>query len=93
MERIHALCRSHGVRSLHAFGSAARGEENDQSDVDLLLESTLKDPKEYTMHYFALIEGLEELFGRSVDLLDQGNINNPYRLQLIDRDKVKLYGA
>jgi len=37
-KEIAALCRKYGVKKLSVFGSAARGEMNPESDVDLMLE-------------------------------------------------------
>ncbi len=35
---IEAVPREHGIRSVRVFGSVARGEATDQSDLDLLVE-------------------------------------------------------
>jgi tRNA nucleotidyltransferase (CCA-adding enzyme) len=35
---LRAFCREHGIRSLRLFGSAARDELRDDSDIDLLVE-------------------------------------------------------
>jgi uncharacterized protein len=54
-----------GVRSLALFGSVARGEATEASDVDLLVEFNRP------TGYFGLIvlqEHLEDLFGCKVDL-------------------------
>lgn len=37
-ERILRLCAEHGARSVRVFGSVARGQADQQSDVDFLVE-------------------------------------------------------
>lgn len=54
-----------GVRSLALFGSYARDEAGPESDVDLLVE--FEGPVTF-LGYMDLIEYLEKLFGRRVDL-------------------------
>ena len=93
MDRITELCRQHQVASLHAFGSAARGSLQPDSDVELLIDLPMTDPHAYADSYWALLNGFESLFKRPVDLLERKSVKNPYRERLIDRDKVALYGA
>ncbi|HEV3261343.1 MAG TPA: nucleotidyltransferase family protein [Gemmataceae bacterium] len=54
-----------GVRRLGLFGSAARGEATEASDLDFLVEL---DPKTFD-GYMDVKELLERLFGRRVDLV------------------------
>jgi hypothetical protein len=56
-----------GVRRLGVFGSYARGEERDDSDVDVYVE--FDDAKRTYDNFFALHERLEKLLGRRVDLV------------------------
>lgn len=55
-----------GVRSLSLFGSLARGEETDTSDVDLLVEFSR--PPGFR-DYFGLNLFLEQILRRHVDLV------------------------
>ncbi len=57
--------RALGVRTLGLFGSFRRGEARAESDMDFLVtldQPTLRD-------YMAVKEMIEDLFGRSVDLV------------------------
>ena len=57
--------RGLGVRRIGLFGSAARGEATAESDLDFLVDIEHK-----TFDgYFDLLEFLEALFGRKVDLV------------------------
>ena len=68
-----AQLRRFGVRRLSVFGSFARDEPNDESDVDLLVEF---DPDEKTFdNLLGLADFLEELFGRKVDIVTPESLN------------------
>ncbi|MDW8008383.1 MAG: nucleotidyltransferase family protein [Chloroflexota bacterium] len=92
VEAIAALCRRYRVRSLSLFGSAARGEMGADSDYDFLVE--FEPPYDgYADRYFGLLEGLQALLGRPVDLVVAGSIRNPYLLRAIQESHVQLYAA
>lgn len=57
--------RGFGVRRIGIFGSAARGEDTEKSDVDVLVEF---DRKTFD-NYMGVKLLLEERFGRRVDLV------------------------
>lgn len=59
--------RKLGVRRVGVFGSCARGEATDASDVDIYVEFEA-DKRTYD-NFFALHELLESLFERHVDLV------------------------
>ena len=56
-----------GVRRCGLFGSFARDEQNEQSDVDVLVE--FEEGQKSFDNFMALAFFLEDLFGRKVDLL------------------------
>lgn len=90
---ISELAERYGVVRLEAFGSSARGSDTAQSDVDLLVEFTPAPPSVYADRYFALQEALESALGRDVELTEIKQINNPYFLKSIERDRLLLYGS
>jgi uncharacterized protein len=93
-EEIAELCRQHHVRRLSVFGSAARDDFNPAtSDVDVLVSFDPSADSAYTKNYYSLREQLEALFHREVDLVREGVIRNPYRVQSIEESKVELYAA
>ncbi len=88
------LCRRYGVRDLALFGSAAGGDfDPESSDIDLLVEFEPMPPAEHMQNYFGLLEDLEALFGRRVDLVEESAVRNPYVLGSILKSKVPLYAA
>ncbi len=70
--RLAEFCRRHGIVRLRLFGSAARGDEGPESDVDLIADFG------QPIGYFELIRAEDELsqfFGRPVDLLTEPAIS------------------
>ena len=93
-DRIQSLCEEHGVRTLYVFGSAVDGSfDVDDSDVDFLVEFLPMEPGDLAAAYFGLLEGLEALFERRIDLVTYRSIENPYFRQAIDAQKVSVYAA
>ena len=68
-----AQLRRFGVGRLSVFGSFARGEQDDESDVDILVE--FEPGQESFDNFIGLAEFLEGLFGRKVDLLTPESLN------------------
>jgi predicted nucleotidyltransferase len=91
---LEALCRRFRVRRLELFGSAATGQDRpDESDLDFLVEFEPLPTGGYADTYFGLLEALESLFGRAVDLVIPSAIKNPYFRQSVERTKTLLYAA
>ena len=75
------------VNYCYLFGSYARSEAREDSDIDLFISMPLNGLK-----FYELIEELREKLGKKIDLLDESQINNNPKLALeILRDGVKLY--
>lgn len=91
---IERLCRVHKVHRLEVFGSAVAGEfRPEESDLDFLVEFESLAAGRYADSYFGLLESLERLFGRPVDLVVASAIRNPYFREAVERTKVLLYAA
>lgn len=65
-EDILRLADRRGVHNLRVFGSVARGEATDTSDVDLLVDV---DPGRSLLDLGGLLMELQELLGCEVDLV------------------------
>ena len=88
------LCNKHRVRKLVLFGSATSSDfEPASSDLDLAVEFEPMPPAQHADSYFGLMEDLQQLFARPVDLIEPGPIRNPYFRQAIERNQVVLYEA
>jgi predicted nucleotidyltransferase len=59
------LARRHGARSIRVFGSVARGQATEQSDLDLLVEW---EPDRSLLDVVGLKQDLEDLLGVTVDI-------------------------
>jgi predicted nucleotidyltransferase len=73
---ILAIASRHGVSNLRLFGSVARGEERADSDIDLLVD--LADDRGFD-DYLGLIEELEKLFGRRVEVVIGRSLSPHFR--------------
>ena len=71
------------------FGSYSRGEETEQSDIDILV-SFDKDAKVSLFQYAHIICQLEELLQRKVDLVEEGTLL-PFAQQTANHDKILIY--
>ena len=60
---ILAIAAKHGVRRVRVFGSFARGDANEESDLDLLIEAGPCTPPWFPG---GLLVDLEEVLGRRV---------------------------
>jgi uncharacterized protein len=89
-----ALCWRFKVRRLELFGSAA-GQASDRSlrDLDFLVVFESSSPGEHANRYFGLLEALEALFGRPIDLVELSAIRNPYFMESIEASRTPLYAA
>lgn len=91
---LEALCRRYGVLRLDLFGSAATGQDRfGESDLDFLVEFLPLEPGRYADAYFGLLESLQDLFGRPVDLVVDSSIKNPYFRKAVEQSKALLYAA
>ncbi|MGH7961722.1 MAG: nucleotidyltransferase family protein [Candidatus Binatia bacterium] len=65
--------RALGAQRVGVFGSFARGEATEESDVDVYLEFA-RGRKTYDS-FFAIYELLQGLFGRPIDLVTDGSLS------------------
>jgi predicted nucleotidyltransferase len=80
------LLRRMGVRALSVFGSVARDEASETSDVDVLVD--FEQPLQFD-RYMDVKLYLEDLLGRPVDLLTRGAAK-PSLLQRIEREQIHV---
>lgn len=83
---ILRIAEKHGVRQIRVFGSVARGEATDKSDVDFLVEVG---PRHSSFFPGGLVADLEELLGREVDVVEPAGIYPPLK-EAILREAVPL---
>ncbi len=86
---IKKLCEKYGIRYLALFGSHARGEGIEDSDVDLLYEYSI-DSSVFGLEHIGVIKSFEKLFDKRVDMVSKGNID-PYIRPFVSKDLQVLY--
>jgi predicted nucleotidyltransferase len=69
---ILAIAAKHGVQRVRVFGSFARGDAREDSDLDLLIEAGPRTPPWFPGEL--LIE-LEEELGRKVDVAEESTLH------------------
>ncbi len=81
-QKMEFLKETYGVEELGVFGSVARGDNTETSDIDILV--TLSRP----MGYFKFIdlEGyLTELLGKKVDLVTKRALNRHIKSDILQQ--------
>lgn len=83
VDRAHLseICARYGVAELYVFGSAARGEASDASDVDVLY--VLAPGSRLGFAINRLEDELVELFGRPVDLVAKKGLHPRLRAAVL----------
>ena len=90
--RLTELCRSLSVKRLELVGSAAREDfQPELSDIDVLIE--FDGTQSLFDRYFELKFGLEHIFGRKVDVIQNGAIKNPHLRASLEQDRIPVYEA
>ena len=88
--KLHAaeLHSQFGITSMLLFGSVARGEHNEKSDVDLFVTM----PPQFYNHILAA-QYLEDLLGCPVDLIQDHKNIRPFFREQIERDGIPVFTA
>jgi uncharacterized protein len=71
---ILRIAAGHGAHNLRIFGSVARGQARPDSDLDLLIDL---EPGRSLLDIIAIKQDLEDLLGRSVDVVTEDALS-PY---------------
>ena len=92
-EYIHLLrsqeavfLQDYGIRSLRLFGSVAREQQTEQSDIDVCVEM---DPKPFVRLHVK--DYLERLLGCSVDVIRKHQHMNSFLLNQIDNEGIYVF--
>jgi uncharacterized protein len=89
---LERVCRRHRVQRIELFGSAARPEfDPAHSDLDFLVTFQELERDQYADTYFGLLEDLQALFQRPVDLVVASAIQNPYFRQAVESTRTLVY--
>ena len=86
-EHMPELQERFGITSMRLFGSVARGEHHEGSDIDLFV---VMPAKAYTL--CAAADYLESILGTSVDLIRKHNNIRPFFLNQIYKHGIDIFG-
>lgn len=89
IQQIAEYFKTQPVLKVWIFGSFSRGEEREDSDVDLLI---LPDKSQHFSLFTlsGMYEDLKNLLGRDVDLITDGGLM-PFARESADHDKILIY--
>ncbi len=91
---LEALCERRGVQRLASFGSALRDDfDPEKSDPDFSVKVSPMSPERPAASYFGLLDDLEGLIGRRVDLMEIGSVRKPYLRRSIEEEQETVYAA
>ncbi len=78
--QILALAAKHGVENVRVFGSVARGEQRENSDIDFLVTRL---PKTDLLDIGSFYAGLEDLLLSKIDVVTEGALSQRIRDNVI----------
>ena len=85
--KILPILQSYGASRVGLFGSAARGDMNAESDVDILVDI----PKNISLFDFVEIkQRLEEILEKKVDLVEYQTLKPVLREKILQQQMVLL---
>jgi uncharacterized protein len=79
-DEILQICVKYGARNVRVFGSVARGEADEQSDIDLLVEF---EPNRSLLDHAGLWVELQELLGVKVDVVSERGLKPRIRQRVL----------
>ncbi|BAU13221.1 DNA polymerase beta domain-containing protein [Leptolyngbya sp. NIES-3755] len=85
-DEILAIAQKHGAYNVRVFGSVARGEADNESDVDFLVEMGKNRSSWFPV---GLIQDLEDLLGREVDVATEKMLHERIRDRVL-REAISL---
>jgi len=84
---LKRICLSSGITYLAIFGSLARGEDTDDSDIDLLYKL---EPGITYFEFYDIIEQLRNFFKRKIDAVPAEYLRESFR-KVIECELEVLY--
>ena len=81
-EEILQIAAKHGAYNVRIFGSVARGEDNEKSDIDFLIDYDLS--KISPWFPSGLIQDLQSILGRKVDIVTVEGLKERIRERVLE---------
>jgi predicted nucleotidyltransferase len=78
---ILQIAAKHGAHNVRVFGSVARGEADEQSDIDFLVDL---EPGRSLLDLGGLLMDLQELLGQNVDVVTERGLKSRFRDRVLN---------
>ena len=96
--RVRPVAEKYRLKAVYVFGSYARGEAREDSDVDLLIDDT--DSGLRGLAYGGLCYDLEEALEKEISFVLTGSLEEPCRVksdvyfrETVNRERRKIYAV
>ena len=89
INKLQAFFPAYPVEKAWVFGSYARSEETRKSDIDIMVRFD-KDARISLFDYVGIMNELEDLFHKKVDLVEEGQVRH-WALESVEQDKILVY--
>jgi len=92
--KIKPVAKKYDVKEMYLFGSYARGEADENSDLDFAVQD--ENTRLMGTDFFGFEEELEDVFGTAIDLISINSVHTPITrfpnrfAPRFEREKVKI---
>ena len=88
IEKLVHILKKHGAKKIKIFGSYARGEQKEASDLDVIVEF---EKRKSLLELVGIEQELEDHLGIKIDLLTEASIS-PYLMERIKKESKVILG-
>ena len=88
IDKLVSILKKHGAKKIEIFGSYARGEQKETSDLDVIVEF---ERRKSLLEIVGIEQELEDALGIKVDLLTRASIS-PYLIERIEKESKVVFG-
>jgi predicted nucleotidyltransferase len=92
-ERIRPVAEKYNLPAVYLFGSYARGEADEKSDIDLMIDRNGADFSK-PFAYFGLFDDFEESLSKEIDMITTIALKNSDNYQFrnaVEKERVQIY--
>jgi predicted nucleotidyltransferase len=96
-KKVSPIAERYQLRAVYVFGSYARNEATDESDVDVLVDITDSKVKGWVIG--GLFDDLRDTLEKSIDLVTTGTLEQkstlertPWFVENVNAERVQIYG-
>ena len=88
IDKLVSILKKHGAKKIEIFGSYARGEQKETSDLDVIVEF---EKRKSLLELVGIEQELEDALGIKVDLLTRSSIS-PHLIERIEKESKVVFG-